>query len=269
VDNEPVVLLTGSTPAWRGFIAGMTDGPDVRELQANLIVSGYARGLFSSITGHMDTSTVTAIERWQVAEGYPATGQITLGQVVFLPSAVLVGADNVAPGQGAAPGDVPYVATTTARTVTVPLNPNLPPVDVGQSVTILLPTDATTAGTVTAEGPVPPSATSGAGGSSNAGGSSQSQASAELTVTPDDPSATGTGSGVAVQVSLITQSAWHVLAVPVSALLALAGGGYGVEVAEPSGHHRLVGVTTGIFAGGRVEVTGAGIDQGTKVVVAQ
>ena len=60
-----------------------------------------------------------------------------------------------------------------------------------------------------------------------------------------------------------------VLAVPVSALLALAGGGYGVEVVAPSGAHHLVGVTTGLFAGGQVQVSGAGITAGTKVVVAQ
>ena len=59
------------------------------------------------------------------------------------------------------------------------------------------------------------------------------------------------------------------LAVPVAALLALAGGGYGVEVVEPSGHHRLVGVTTGVFAGGKVQVLGRGLEPGTKVAVAQ
>jgi hypothetical protein len=57
--------------------------------------------------------------------------------------------------------------------------------------------------------------------------------------------------------------------VPLSALLALAGGGYGIEVVEPSGVHRLVGVRTGMFAGSRVQVSGTGIQPGTKVVVAQ
>jgi hypothetical protein len=86
---------------------------------------------------------------------------------------------------------------------------------------------------------------------------------------PDRPAATGTGSGVAVQVSLTVQSVRDVLAVPISALLALVGGGYGVEVVGPSGVHHLVGVTTGTFTGAQVQVTGTGIDAGTKVVVAQ
>jgi HlyD family secretion protein len=53
------------------------------------------------------------------------------------------------------------------------------------------------------------------------------------------------------------------------ALLALASGGYGVEVVDRSGTHHLVGVSTGVFAGGEVQVSGAGIQAGTRIVVAQ
>jgi hypothetical protein len=52
-------------------------------------------------------------------------------------------------------------------------------------------------------------------------------------------------------------------------LLALSGGGYGIEVVTTAGRHHLVGVTTGTFAGGLVQVSGAGIAAGTTVVVAQ
>jgi hypothetical protein len=90
-----------------------------------------------------------------------------------------------------------------------------------------------------------------------------------MTVIPSRPSATGTATGVGVEVSLTTSSLRRVLAVPVSALLALAGGGYGVEVVEPSGAHRLMAVQTGMFAGSQVRVSGAGIGAGTRVVVAQ
>jgi hypothetical protein len=268
VDNQPVVLMTGATPAWRPFAAGMTDGPDVAELQSNLIALGDAGGLISTASGHFNAPTIDAIERWQQAGAQPVTGQITLGQVIFLPSTVLVGPESVATGQAASPGDLPYQVTTTARTVSVPLNPNLPPVSVGEVVSIVLATNATTPGKVTAVGPAPPTSSSGSGTSSGSG-SSQSQASTILTVTPNNPAATGSGSGVAVQVSLTTQSVSGVLAVPVSALLALAGGGYGVEVVSASGTHHLEGVTTGIYAGSRVQVSGASIAPGIKVVVAQ
>src|SRR5262249_30492493 len=208
VDNLPVVLMRGGTPAWRPFALGMTDGPDVRELQANLIALGYAAGLLSAPTGQFDLSTLYAVERWQLANGYPVTGQIDLGQVVFLPSAILVGAQNAAPGQAATPGQQPYQATTDQRTVTVPLNPNLPTVRVGEAISIVLPSTATTPGTAVAIGPAPSapsSGTSGGSGSSGSSGSSDTSggsttpsaaATDMLTVRPDRPGATGTGDGV-------------------------------------------------------------------------
>ena len=42
VDNSPVVLLYGSTPAYRKLSAGAT-GPDVAELNADLVALGYAK----------------------------------------------------------------------------------------------------------------------------------------------------------------------------------------------------------------------------------
>ena len=272
VDNQPAVLMIGATPAWRPFGLGMTDGPDVLELEANLVALGDATGLFTTATTHFGSLTAQAVQRWQASQGFPADGQVAFGQVVFQPGPILVGAPSVAPGEPASPGSVPYQVTTANRIVSVPLTPNIPSAVIGERVSIVLLTNATTPGTITAIGPAP-SGGSGSPGSSNAGmgsgGSDQSQVSAVLTVTPDQPAATGTGSGVAVQVALTVQSANNVLAVPIPALLALAGGGYGVEVVGTSGVHHLVGVTTGVFSGSEVQITGSGIEPGTRVVVAQ
>ncbi len=73
-----------------------------------------------------------------------------------------------------------------------------------------------------------------------------------------------------MSVSITNRSAHQVLAVPTTALLALAGGGDAVEVVDPNGSHRLVGVTTGIFdsQSGLVEVSGSGLSAGQKVVAA-
>jgi hypothetical protein len=257
IDNRPVVMMTGALPAWRDFTAGMTDGPDVGQLESNLIALGDAHGLFSTASDHFSALTTESVDRWQSAKGYLPTGQIPLGVVVFFPEPVLAGAAVVAPGQVAAPGDAPFPVTTAVRTVTVPLTPNDPAVPLGESVSVVLPSGSSTPGTVTAVGPV------------QSAGSGASPTSPALTVVPTDPAVTGTGSGVGIQVSLTIERVRHVLALPVSALLALAGGGYGVEVVSGSGAHRLIGVTTGIFAGGRVQVSGSGIVAGTKVVVAQ
>jgi peptidoglycan hydrolase-like protein with peptidoglycan-binding domain len=244
VDDTPVRLMAGATPAWRPFALGMPGGPDVRQLQAYLIAGHYADGLFTAPTGVYDLATANAVERWQAAAGLTVTGWIPLGQVVFLPTAILVGGLGVAVGEGASAGQRPYQVTTSQRTVTVPVNPNLPHVGLGEAVSVILPSQASIPGKITGVGP------------------------SQLTVVPSRPGATGTQVNVQVQVALAVQSVRDVLAVPVSALLALAGGGYGLEVVGPSGAHHLVGVTAGLFASGQVQVSGPDIAAGTKVVVA-
>ncbi len=59
----------------------------------------------------------------------------------------------------------------------------------------------------------------------------------------------------------------HVLCVPVTALLATAGGGYAVQ--EAAAPHKLIPVTTGLFAAGYVQISGAGIDPGLQVTDSQ
>lgn len=260
VDNQPVIELTGRVPAWRDLAPGMTPGPDVRELQASLIALGYARGLLSAPTGYFDSLTQYAVQRWQQALGETVTGDVVLGQVVFTPGPLRVSQLNVAPGQAAELGQQPYQVSTNRRVVTVPMNPTLPPVTVGSRVSIVLPSQARTPGRVTALGPPPAASGNGAA------------ATGVLDVAPILPRRTGTGAGVPVQVFLTVQSARHVLAVPLSALLALSGGGYGLEIVTPSGRHRLIGVRTGLFGGGMVQVSanpGNRLGPGTKVVVAQ
>ncbi|MGI9121181.1 MAG: hypothetical protein ACR2G7_13870 [Acidimicrobiales bacterium] len=53
---------------------------------------------------------------------------------------------------------------------------------------------------------------------------------------------------------------------PRQALVALAEGGYGLEVADGAAR-RYVRVETGLFAEGMVEVSGDGLAEGMRVVV--
>jgi hypothetical protein len=275
--------MAGRLPAWRSFQLGMTSGPDVRQLTGALIAGHFAIGLLTAPSDEFTSATAIAIERWQTSHGLTQTGQIPLGQIIFLPRPVLVGAWQVVTGENAQPGQEPYLVTTDRRVVTVPVTPNMPVVHAGESVSIILPSQAATPGRVTSIGPLPATvssapgnggggaAGSGAGGGSAGGvGSSGAQgATSVLFVAPLRPAATGTGDSVPVQVSLAVQVAHGVLSAPVNALLALAGGGYGVEVVLRSGAHRLVGVHTGIYAGGLVQISGSGLTAGTKVVVSQ
>jgi hypothetical protein len=73
-----------------------------------------------------------------------------------------------------------------------------------------------------------------------------------------------THAGESLKVIVELERHANVVTVPVNALLALAEGGYAVEVADSNGTH-LAPVTVGLFADGAVEVNG--IDSGTTVVV--
>jgi hypothetical protein len=70
-----------------------------------------------------------------------------------------------------------------------------------------------------------------------------------------------------VEVKITRSKRMHVVAVPLTALLALRAAGFGVEVRDSSGRTRTAPVKTGMYADGYVEVTG--IKAGTTVVAAQ
>jgi hypothetical protein len=89
-----------------------------------------------------------------------------------------------------------------------------------------------------------------------------------VTVTIADQAALGSLAAAPVDVDFISYQRKNVLAVPVAALLALANGGYGVEVVDGDST-RIVAVKTGMFAGARVEVSGNGIAEGVAVGVAK
>jgi hypothetical protein len=72
-----------------------------------------------------------------------------------------------------------------------------------------------------------------------------------------------------VQVGITTASVPGALVVPVTALLAQAGGGYAVEVAGAGAVNHLVEVSPGLFddADGLVQITASTLAAGQEVVV--
>ncbi len=260
IGGQPVFLLYGQMAAWRAFAAGMSPGPDVAELNANLDALGYGKGLSGD---SFSSATATAIDAFQSAHGASQTGQLLLGAVVFEPGAVRV--TTVTPTLGATvqPGPV-LTVTLTTRQVQIQLDASLQAdVKVGDPVTITLPNNATTPGRVTYVGTVATVPSN----SGNGGGSSTPTIA--VNVTPTDPAATGHLDQAPVNVSITTASVSNVLAVPVNALLALAGGGYALEEIGSGGVHHLAAVTLGLFddQAGLVQVSGAGLAAGQRVVV--
>jgi hypothetical protein len=101
------------------------------------------------------------------------------------------------------------------------------------------------------------------------GGGGSSAPTIEVDVMPTHPAATGRLDQAPVNVSITTARVKNALVVPVSALLALAAGGYAVEEPGAGGVRHLVAVDLGLFddADGLVQVTGRGIAAGQRVVV--
>lgn len=275
--GQPVTLLYGSVPAWRTFAAGMPPGPDVRELQRNLAALGFSPGLAD---GEFGWSTQLAVDRWQRAHGMAVTGTIPFGTVAFLPGPLRVTATAQALGALVTPGASVVSGTSLTPCVQASLTVGGPAVRAGDQVLVTLPDGTTTVrGTVTAVGRVAtapaagaaPGAAGTAAGAASGGGSSGGGQGAVIGVTVTlRASAIPAGLDQApVQVAITQQRADGVLAVPVTALLATAGGGYAVQAAGPRG--RLIPVATGLFddATGLVAVTGAGLTAGLRVAVAQ
>jgi hypothetical protein len=257
ISGTPAFLFYGGVPASRAFRSGMPSGPDVAELNRNL--RGYGAPSGDAFTA----ATKVAIERFQSERDLPATGQLPLGSVVFEPGAVRVTSVTPTTGSPVQAGAVLSI-TSTRRVVTIALDASQQTnVKVGDPVLITLPDNSTTPGHVSSVGTVATAPSS----DQNGGGSSSP--TIEVEVTPNRPAATGRLDQAPVDVSITTATVRNVLAVPVSALLALAGGGYAVEEADPAGVHHLVAVSVGLFddAAGMVQVSGNGLAAGQRVVI--
>jgi peptidoglycan hydrolase-like protein with peptidoglycan-binding domain len=261
VNNQPVQLFYGSIPSWRDLATGVDDGPDVKQLERNLVALGYDPDHQITIDNHYTWATAAAVKRWQKARGLDQTGRFTTAMpAVFLPWAVRVATLSGSVGGQAAPGQPAYTATSNRHQVTVNLDVSQQSyVKVGDRVDVVLPDGRHAKGRVSDVGRV--AVTSGSG---------QDQTTTiPVTVALDDPRAGGRLDQAPVDVYVTTESRKGVLAVPVGALLALQEGGYAVEVIDAAGQHHLVAVRLGVFSGGMVEVSGSGLRAGMKVVTAQ
>ncbi|WP_262402717.1 hypothetical protein [Actinomadura sp. CNU-125] len=255
VDTKPVVFLKGSIPVYRDLEWG-DQGRDVRQLNSALVSLGYGSGLDAD-SKYFGYATYLAMLRLEDDRGLKEDGKMSKSEVVYLPAdEVRVTKLNVASGGG---GTAVLEASSLRRHVSVELDAAYQSqVKEGDKVTITLPNLKTTGGEVVSVGKVATSDDDEEGG-----------AKIKVGIRPDDPEATGSLDRAPVQVSIVTDSADGVLYVPVTALLALLDGGYGVEIVAADGTRQLVQVELGMFDqnSGTVEITGQGLKAGQRVVV--
>ncbi|HJZ01135.1 MAG TPA: peptidoglycan-binding domain-containing protein [Streptosporangiaceae bacterium] len=272
VDGTPVTLFYGPAPEWRSLSAGVTPGRDVAQLDRNLIALGYGAGLV--VSDYFTGATAYAVELWQAARGLPVTGTVPLGQVAYAPGPLRITGVTPVPGSPPQPGTAIATATSPVPVViaAVPVGQEYL-VKTGDAVTVTLPDGvSTTPGVVTSVAAVASAGSGNAGSPPDGGTATQGpgggtgQETVQMTVRLTKPAAAGHLDQAPVSVNIVSAQARDVLAVPVSALVALAGGGYAVDVVQGGTAH-LVAVQTGLFAQTLVQVTGPGLTAGLRVQV--
>lgn len=255
VNADPVVLLYGSMPLWRPLVPG-SSGSDVKELEANLAALGYTG---FTVDDDYTTATADAVRDWQADLGRDETGTVDPADVVVSSGPIRTATQKTQLGAAANGPLLTY--TGTSRVVTVDLDiadENL--VGNGTTASVKLPDGTTVKGTVSQVGTVASTRTTGTGVQAG------TTTTIPVTVQIGDQKALGTLDSAPVDVDLVSATAKNVLAVPVNALVALAEGGYGVQVVDGSGT-RYVAVKTGLFSDTDVEVSGAGLAEGQQVVI--
>ncbi|WP_371544366.1 efflux RND transporter periplasmic adaptor subunit [Streptomyces sp. NBC_00554] len=257
VDDRPVTLMYGATPAYRDLKPGV-EGADVKALERNLDALGYSG---FTVDEEYTDATADAVEEWQEDRGLDETGAVELGRVVFAPAAVRVDAVDAEEGAATGPGQKVLSYTGTTQVVTLELDTaDQRLAKKGTKVAVELP-DGTSV-----EGRIEDVSTEIDPGD---GGEQDPTTKVKVTVALDGAKAQKAAASyvlAAVNVFFTAGERKNVLTVPIAALVALPEGGFGVEVVRGS-TTAYVSVETGLFANGRVEITGEGITEGTRVGV--
>ena len=255
VNDSPARLLYGSLPAWRAFEPGMTNGPDVRQLERNLRALGYFRGKPDQ---HFSYWTGAAIRQWQAKAGEPRTGSIPFGKVVFAPGRVRVASTKVAVGDAVSASSPALEVTSLDHVITANLKQaDGALVEVGSHVVVDLPEGGSAQGRIETIGAATET-TDPSGGK---------QTVVPVSVALDRAAAVEELDRATVTLHVTTPGKHDVLHVPVEALIATDGTHFAVQAVSPDGQSHQVAVTTGEFATGQVEISGDGVREGLVVVV--
>ncbi|ETK32212.1 peptidoglycan-binding protein [Microbispora sp. ATCC PTA-5024] len=248
VDGRPVVLMYGSIPVYRTLSQGV-EGADVRQLERNLKALGHDPG---TVDDEFSWRTAQAVREWQDDQGLQVTGAVDARQVVVASGPVRIA--DVTAGKGDRAGMSVVTTTSTRRIVHVDLAASDQGLArLGVKATVETPTGRRVRGRITSVGTAARPASTDGG-----------EATIDLEITVNG--GTGRLDQAPVSVELASERRAHVLSVPVEALLALREGGYGLRIVDGA-RSRVVAVETGLFASGRVEVSGSGLAEGMKVEV--
>jgi hypothetical protein len=275
VDSEPVVLLYGDLPIWRSLSSSAANGPDILQLETNLAALGYTASGNMTVDDDFTYYTGVALKAWETDAGFSSPNTtFDSSEAVYLPGVVRV--DSAATRGTVATGGTSVLSVavlddvtdtvegdhgvTSASAPTQRVSLQVATSDQSlfseaMAVEVELADSTTVAGTVSSVGQTVKRVSNGP----------NSELYVDVTVAVTDESGSGLVEGP-VTVHVPNETVDAALMVPVRALVALAEGGYAVEVQAADGTTSYVGVTTGVFSDGWVQVTGD-VAEGELVLV--
>lgn len=265
--GAPVIAIEGdqaSIPLLeRDLSVGVTAGQDVELFESALATMGFDAGGTLVVDDEFDAATSQAVYDWYQSLGLaeeadPAAMTVPAGSFVVVSGGLEVGLAVIADGTD--PGVETPVLTLTqpARVVstTVPLGDDT--FALGAIIQIDYPDGTTTEGSVTSIGNV----------ATNATETPDAVPAVPVVITPNEIPASVEGFvEIPVTLRIVTETIPDAFVVPVSALVALAEGGYALEVSDGAAASHLIGVELGTFIDGFVEITGADVSAGLEVVI--
>jgi peptidoglycan hydrolase-like protein with peptidoglycan-binding domain len=256
------VLASPGSIAGGGVVQVATGSPasgaDIGQLEEALVALGYDAGGALVADGIYTLETTQAVLPFQAASGLEQDNIIDLGEVIFLPGPVRVTSQLAMKGSGVGPGHMVLGISLSEKTVRV----NLPAknqglLEVGDAVTVEMPDQSEVSATVVF---VAQTATPGQ--------NAWDPATFEVQIELDDPTVAAGLDEAPVDVIVVSDSVEDVMAIPVSALVALLEGGYAVEVDIGGGQVQLVAVEVGFFGSNNmIQVLSAELQPGDRVVV--
>lgn len=241
VSGRPVVVLEGVVPMYREMRVG-TSGDDVAQLQEALDRMEY--DISADDAGVFGSATLDAVTTWFDDLGYELVDEsVSRQEILFLPK-LEVRVSEVFAGRAASAEGPLFSVTESVLSVASSLDrSDRELVSEGDAAAVVLDDLG-----IEVEGSVGALA-------DQAGtmGLDEQRYFMEITLPADAPSELVDAS---VRIDIPVESTdGEVLVVPVAALVTASDGSVRVEVAASEGDTRLVTVTTGLSAGGLVEVT--------------
>ncbi|MDH3302181.1 MAG: peptidoglycan-binding protein [Acidimicrobiia bacterium] len=261
----PVVAIEGDVAAMplleRDLEVGVANGADVKALEELLSSLGFDGGGALTVDDEFDDATADALAEWYASLGLQPedSGVLPAGGFVVVPSGLEVGTVLVQSGTDPGRETPAVVLSSPARIVSTsaPLGDDTFAVDA--PVEVEYPDGSVATAVVSDVGTV----------ATNDSGQPGAQATVPITIEVDDiPDSVAGFVEVPVTLRVVTESIPDAFVVPVTALLALAEGGYALEVVDGPDATHLIPIEPGVFVNGFVEVTGADLVDGLEVVVA-